>query len=55
MVARGSADVTVAKTEKDGLPQTVSKANTLGDWRTNGGEIIGIPQEKIFVNDDDDF
>jgi len=42
--------VTVAKAEV-GKPQTVSKDNTLGDWRTVGksSEIFGIPQEKIYV------
>ena len=42
--------VTVAKAEEDGLPQTVCKDNVQHDWATDpdeGGEIIGIPQEKI--------
>jgi len=40
--------VTVAKAE-EGQPQTVSKDNKGNDWGTEGGDIIGIPQEKINV------
>ena len=44
--------ITVAKAE-EGKPQTVCKDNGQGDnggrdWVTDGGEIIGIPQEKIY-------
>jgi len=50
------ANVTVAIAEEGGLPQTVSKDNTEHDWFANSGApdlaIIGIPQEKINVDDD---
>ena len=51
--AGNGSKVTVAKAKED-MPQTVCKDNTGQDWRTYsgaeiGGEIIGIPQEKITV------
>ena len=52
--ADSSAKVTVAKAD-EGKPQTVSKDNTIHDWcpyRTDGSEIIGIPQEKLNVRND---
>jgi len=47
VVTSNGAKVTVAKAEED-KPQTVCKDNARRDWSTwNGGEIIGILQEKI--------
>jgi len=51
--------ITVAQAEEDGLPQTVSKDNARCDWQVHdpadrsGGEIIGIPPEKINVRNND--
>ena len=48
VLATRGGKVTVAKAE-EGKPQTVSRENGCHSWSTEGGEIIGIPQEKIDI------